>query len=688
MSRRGSAKPTGIQMFPFLAVLICTMGALVVLLHAFARHGKNEAMKTAQAKAREVKAEDAMDADYFRWRSGHLRESRDKTLAQLQAERLKLSHVEDHERRLRQKLDELKLAAAELERAGEATSGKEQVIADELADTLAQVEEARLAVAAARRDGKTPEVNYSVVPYFGPNATDRRPIYIECCADGIVLQPEAVRLTRRDFIGLMGPGNPLASALRAEREYFARQAPTGRLPGEPYPLLLVRPDGVHAYLTARVALDSWSSDFGYELVGADWTLDFPRRDERLAQLLEQVVAEARGRQREFVRITELAGRQRSRAVYHVNSRGGVSKVAGGGNDPSGLGGWDDDENWADSSGGASRGGRYRAGSQVGGSRGSQTLADSPGGGPGGSHESGGFGDDSRGDGFGDGSDEFAGGGDGELVDPYAEPDAIAPLRKGGPYSEGSGPGQGGEPSSPAEGPAMGSLDGRPGSAGGYRSQDEAFGGDAQGPGGPRQEQSAAGGGGPAQGSRGHRASNEPQAPSQSAGGSGSPATDNESTQQVGSSSSSPMHLSSPNSPHVPHGSPKKPRSMASSRGEDWGLPGESRDAIAASRPILVQCYADRLVVMPESRNQAPRQVRLGNNSEAGMDELVSTVWDTMQVWGKAGRGMYWRPTLTMDVQPGGQARFEEVKALLANSGLDVEQRRPPARPAERLPARR
>ena len=42
---------TGVQMFPFLDAMVCTLGALLVLLHAFARHGQIEAVQKAEAQA-------------------------------------------------------------------------------------------------------------------------------------------------------------------------------------------------------------------------------------------------------------------------------------------------------------------------------------------------------------------------------------------------------------------------------------------------------------------------------------------------------------------------------------------------------------------------------------------------------------------------------------------------------------
>ena len=85
-------------------------------------------------------------------------------------------------------------------------------------------------------------------------------------------------LEARDFAEPLGPGNPLAAALRAAREYYAdRQTPTDG-GTDAYPLLLVRPDGIAAYYKVREAIASWDAEFGYELVEADWSLELPPPD--------------------------------------------------------------------------------------------------------------------------------------------------------------------------------------------------------------------------------------------------------------------------------------------------------------------------------------------------------------------------------------------------------------------------
>ncbi len=128
-----------------------------------------------------------------------------------------------------------------------------------------------------RKDAADRPRSYAVVPYEGPNQTRRRPIYLECRADAVVMQPEGIRLTEADFEGPMGPGNPLAAALRAAREHLLAERQFDPQAGEPYPLLLVRPEGIGAYYAAREAMKSWGCDFGYELIGDDWKLAYPPR---------------------------------------------------------------------------------------------------------------------------------------------------------------------------------------------------------------------------------------------------------------------------------------------------------------------------------------------------------------------------------------------------------------------------
>ena len=106
--------------------------------------------------------------------------------------------------------------------------------------------------------------SFAIVPFQGKHGTRRRPIFFECDGESVVLQPEGVRFEAEDF-QILGPGNPLSSAMRATRQYVVTQQGTADDPSyDPYPLLLVRPSGIPAYYVARASLESYGGDFGYD----------------------------------------------------------------------------------------------------------------------------------------------------------------------------------------------------------------------------------------------------------------------------------------------------------------------------------------------------------------------------------------------------------------------------------------
>ncbi len=273
----------GVQMFSFLDAMICTLGALLVLLHAFARDRETNLEKKAAAQASQEETIDVdAELETLQWRIDQLREVRSKTAAQLAEQRSKLAHIEDHARRLREKARQLEIALAELEKLSKSKDAKTLRNQAELEAARVRVVEARDALEKAHERNKQ-TARYNVVPYDGENSTNRRPVYIECRCQELILQPEGVKIVPEDFAGFFGSGNPLAAALRATSEYYARQtSPDGMPQEEPYALLLVRPDGVSAFYVARLALESWGANYGYELIGADWDLKFPAPDRRLA----------------------------------------------------------------------------------------------------------------------------------------------------------------------------------------------------------------------------------------------------------------------------------------------------------------------------------------------------------------------------------------------------------------------
>jgi hypothetical protein len=323
----------GISLFPFLAVLICTMGALVPLLLAMMHTARVQAEAEAVAKASAAAAKHRVELQTQRedvqWRIEQLSKSRQQTQAQLADARLDLGHIEDHARRLRGELERYQHTVAELENIENADRQKSGRSQAELQQLRQQIEAARKQVEQARKEAADRPRSFAVVPYEGPNSTRRRPIYLECLADAVVIQPEGIRLTTEDFEGPMGPGNPLASALRAARERLLAESQFDPRAGEPYPLLLVRPEGIAAYYAAREAMRSWGCDFGYELIGNDWKLAYPPPNPQLIEVVRQAIASARINQQRLIAAAPREYPSHKKATYRASPRGGFVRDDGG-----------------------------------------------------------------------------------------------------------------------------------------------------------------------------------------------------------------------------------------------------------------------------------------------------------------------------------------------------------------------
>ena len=267
------------SLLPFLAVLICTMGALIILLVVVVQQARVQAtpavvesdngtivdMRAAQAAIESLSLERLrlIDARQSLQTELATRETRQQELA---------SRIALLSRRLRESQDaqmqaDLDAAAAIEERAQ----------AEWLAsNTQRELDWARESLERQKSELDRKKPKYALLPYHGPNETSRRPIYIECLADRVVIQPEGITLTAEDFDGAANANNPLVSALNTVRDHWlkTRQVTANDLP---YPLLVVRPEGAESYAAARISMRHWESDFGYELVSNDIELAYPGR---------------------------------------------------------------------------------------------------------------------------------------------------------------------------------------------------------------------------------------------------------------------------------------------------------------------------------------------------------------------------------------------------------------------------
>jgi len=292
----------GIAMFPFLAVLICTMGALIVLLILVVHQARVQADTTLDQRhqtqagpgtARQQELEE--EVEDLQWQREVLQQQRSELTQKLADGRLELSHLEEHIRRLEANWQRLQAEAAEQENARRGQHQQESSIRRELAQLQAAIASERQQLEQLRERSAKQRRSFAILPYQGPHGTRRRPIYIECSATGIVLQPENIVFDPRDFGGPLGPGNPLDAALRAIREHWTRLERDVEN-GEPYPLLIVRPNGAVAYAMARAAMAGWDDEFGYELIDGETELAFPPSDPSLKRLLQSTIQTARERQ--------------------------------------------------------------------------------------------------------------------------------------------------------------------------------------------------------------------------------------------------------------------------------------------------------------------------------------------------------------------------------------------------------
>jgi hypothetical protein len=660
MSRsRAQSGPT-ISLFPFLAVLLCMMGALLVLLVLFSRSAKkadtaaaDEARRLAEAQVRE---ELVAARDEAAWRIEQLEAVRARTTGDLARARMQLAGTEEDARRLADEFENLERTAAALAGATAGTVDEQAIL--ELERRLA---EAKKALDAAKEGAESKPPAYAVVPYEGRNGTHRRPLYIECCIDGVFLQPEGIRLGPADFEGPPGPGNPLASALRAAREHLARSpGESGDPNAQPYPLLLVRPSGVMAYYAARESIGSWGSEFGYQFIDEEWEITYPPRDPTLAEVEMRAVEEARRRLEWLAQVRPVKTTKPATTYRAATTRGGV--VTNGG--PSVLGDQSRFE-WTEQQ--ANRGVAGRgfnaagsgndaagvAGGEAGGDAilgdrngrgGTASGAGVHGGGPSGSGPGGPIGDG-------------PGGGDANLVGSrYAGPSKFYSGQAGGagssaagaegtgPLASGAGTGHaGGEAGEGSSSPAGRPDGGATGAAGGPNGALAAAGASSGGSGGT--------GGGASSGSPTGSASGGGGA----AGGPSMPGLH----QQGGGSSVSATGASGGAS-----------ASLAGKRGSNWASLATQDRPVPLTRPIRLECAADEFRILGE-RGRVESRIPVGTHTIDSVDLLVREVHATVGRWGLAGDRMYWKPELVLSATPDGAARRAELEQLLADSGIDT-----------------
>lgn len=296
-SRRGNDYAP--STFPFLAVLLCVIGALVLLLVINVTNSRASARNQVQSELTEAIEEAKERSDYLVSISEELQARRQQVGKQIELRRSELARAEDHIERLEKELLDSQARLEKLDDLQESSGLKanDPSRIQELKDQI-EAQKLRLAEAIAERKDQTPA--FSIIPYEGANRTTRRPVYLECTAQGVVIQPEGVLVSIEELGPPHGPGNPLDAALRVLRNaYQSRDAIYG-ITIPPYPLLLVRPEGIASYALARSAMSGWDDQFGYELIDAQMELAFPDGIPELKTDLIRALGVAKDRQRALV----------------------------------------------------------------------------------------------------------------------------------------------------------------------------------------------------------------------------------------------------------------------------------------------------------------------------------------------------------------------------------------------------
>lgn len=323
------------SLFPFLAVLLCTMGALILILMLIVRQAQ-ESVDLARSE-KEMEAVD-LETKIQVARDG-FEKDREEVHLEIERKRNSLQSLEEQADKLAQELKDLGRTVELIELKRKAVDEGPEATETKIGEVQKQLEEAadRLKKKLDNPAGNKPV--FAIIPYEGTNGTHRRPIYLECRDNGITVQPEGILIPLNDLKPPYGPGNPLDATLRTIRNHHS---PNAALDSSAYPLLIVRESGIRTYALARMAMAGWDDQFGYELVEDSLELSFPESEPALPSKIQQTLVNARNRQAALVMAMPQRYRQMIQQLsaddieFHEND--GRSDGAGFGNEELGKSG--------------------------------------------------------------------------------------------------------------------------------------------------------------------------------------------------------------------------------------------------------------------------------------------------------------------------------------------------------------
>lgn len=297
-----------ISLFPFLAVLVCAMGALILLLLVMTRkirhdqRGESTAVITTPAlphrpdrsveiAALETQIRTAQDAllqmhlqadaisDSLTERHGQiaaLRQELSDLQKQLQAgggtQEFGVTEVRNEARQLKAREAALLRQLKESERL---LFEKQQMLANATdaskeAELLLQEKHSELIslraqVSTAENESHAASGTSTLLEFSNPTGTARTPIVVEISEKGFEILPNGIRISPADMEGFPVRDNPLLSAILTVHRHRSKNSITK----EPYVLLLVRPDGSLPFYGAQRVLMESRIHYGYELLDSE-----------------------------------------------------------------------------------------------------------------------------------------------------------------------------------------------------------------------------------------------------------------------------------------------------------------------------------------------------------------------------------------------------------------------------------
>ena len=291
-------KKLEVSTFPFLAVLLCTMGALILLLLVMDKKAKKAALEKAyeaawtQSKNLQAKT-DAEKQNQDNEKNAWIKLKSEKHEELLKKEsalekeisllKIELSQLDKNNDKSQSKISSDDLIKKEIAITNE--KSKVNMLAKKLElektnseknlketkDLTEKIASMELILKEMKFSIDKDKFAFSIVPYFGKNGLNRKPLYIECNESGILFFPDQTLIPSNDESDNLK--NEILNRTSLLREYL--QQTLGPKDSTPYLMLLVRPGGITNYWKLQSIIKPMDIDFGYELVDKIWVLDIP-----------------------------------------------------------------------------------------------------------------------------------------------------------------------------------------------------------------------------------------------------------------------------------------------------------------------------------------------------------------------------------------------------------------------------